>query len=175
MRQLAARAKLALSLPLRLFRMPGVGGLFTRMFLFRVGVIHRERLTADVRRAYLVPHPSWASRTGVLVFPREIPTSPDGPVADMAAEIEQGLECHFRDRPVRIIWSMRDVAFTHQMLDDWWLRTFPDAEVTRIEDAGHFLQEDAHEMIVPELLRFLAALPDRPAASIRISHRSGAS
>jgi hypothetical protein len=28
--------------------------------------------------------------------------------------------------------------------------------VTRIEDAGHYLQEDAHERIVPELLSFLA-------------------
>jgi pimeloyl-ACP methyl ester carboxylesterase len=27
--------------------------------------------------------------------------------------------------------------------------------VTRLDDAGHYLQEDAHERIVPELLRFL--------------------
>jgi hypothetical protein len=29
-----------------------------------------------------------------------------------------------------------------------------------LEDAGHYLQEDARELIVPELLRFLATLPD---------------
>jgi pimeloyl-ACP methyl ester carboxylesterase len=44
-----------------------------------------------------------------------------------------------------------------------WLRTFPNAEVTRLEDAVHFLQEDAHERIVPELLRFLAQHADRNA------------
>jgi hypothetical protein len=34
-----------------------------------------------------------------------------------------------------------------------------------LEDAGHFLQEDAHERIVPELLSFVAATaPERPAA-----------
>jgi haloalkane dehalogenase len=159
-----------LPLPLRLFRTPGVGevmvkglGLFHRVFLFRVGIVHHERLTADVRRAYLAPHPTWSSRTAVLVFPREIPAGPQGAVAEMTAQIEEGLERHFRDRPVRIVWAMRDVAFTPQMLDGLWLRTFPNAEVTRIEDAGHYLQEDAHERIVPELLRFLAALPDRPA------------
>jgi len=38
----------------------------------------------------------------------------------------------------------------------------PTAEVTRLEDAGHFLQEDAHERIVPEL-RFLAQHADRNA------------
>jgi hypothetical protein len=35
--------------------------------------------------------------------------------------------------------------------------------VGQAEDASHFLQEDAHERIVPELLRFLAQLPDRAA------------
>jgi hypothetical protein len=29
-------------------------------------------------------------------------------------------------------------------------------QVTRIDDAGHYLQEDAHERIVPELLDFVS-------------------
>jgi pimeloyl-ACP methyl ester carboxylesterase len=29
------------------------------------------------------------------------------------------------------------------------------AEVVRLEDAGHYLQEDAHERIVPALVEFL--------------------
>ncbi|WP_167368815.1 hypothetical protein [Paraburkholderia tuberum] len=157
------------------YPVPGVGEfmvkglqLFTRLFFFKVGVVHRERLTPAVRRAYLAPHPTWESRTGVLVFPRQIPTGPDGPVADMMGRIEHGLERHFRGRPVRIMWAMRDLAFSPETLEGMWLQTFPDAEVTRIEDAGHFLQEDAHEAIVPELLRFLAALPDRLAAKTSV-------
>jgi cis-3-alkyl-4-acyloxetan-2-one decarboxylase len=59
--------------------------------------------------------------------------------------------------------SRRDVTFTPKMLNNLWLRTFPTAEVTRLEDAGHFLQEDANERIVPEQLRFLAQRPDRTA------------
>jgi cis-3-alkyl-4-acyloxetan-2-one decarboxylase len=43
--------------------------LFVRVFVFRVGVVHRERVTLEVRRAYVALHPSWSSRTGVLVFP----------------------------------------------------------------------------------------------------------
>jgi haloalkane dehalogenase len=31
------------------------------------------------------------------------------------------------------------------MLEGMWLRTFPDAEVMRLDNAGHYLQEDAHE------------------------------
>jgi cis-3-alkyl-4-acyloxetan-2-one decarboxylase len=60
----------------RLFPTPGVGEvlimglhLFVRVFVFRVGVVHRERVTLEVRRAYVALHPSWSSRTGVLVFP----------------------------------------------------------------------------------------------------------
>jgi haloalkane dehalogenase len=160
-----------LPLPLRLFRTPGVGevmvkglGLFHRVFLFRAGVVHRERLTPEVKRAYLAPHPSWSSRTGVLVFPREIPSGPQGPVSDLLAGVQQGLERDFRQKPVKIVWAMKDVAFTPQMLDQLWLRTFPDAPVTRLDDAGHYLQEDAHERIVPELLTFLAPAPGARAA-----------
>jgi hypothetical protein len=32
--------------------------------------------------------------------------------------------------------------------------------VTRVEDAGHYIQEDAHERIVPELLRHLERYRD---------------
>jgi pimeloyl-ACP methyl ester carboxylesterase len=152
-----------LPVPLRLFRTPGVGellvkglNLFTRGFLFRVGVQHRERLTPEVKRAYLAPHPTWSSRTGVLVFPREIPSGPDAPLAPALARLEDGLETHFRDKPVKIVWAMRDPAFTPEVLDELWLRTFPDAAVVRLDDAGHYLQEDAHERIVPELIHFLA-------------------
>jgi pimeloyl-ACP methyl ester carboxylesterase len=157
--------KVPLPIPLRLFRTPGVGelmvkglGLFHRVFLFQVGVKHRERLTPEVKRAYLAPHPTWSSRTGVLVFPREIPAGPSGPVADLAGALEKGLERHFRDRPVEIMWAMQDPAFTRVVLEDLWMRTFPDAPVTRLDDAGHYLQEDAHERIVLRLLAFLGAL-----------------
>jgi pimeloyl-ACP methyl ester carboxylesterase len=156
------RDRVKLPVPLRLFRAPGAGELavkgahlFVRGFLFRAGVVQRDRLTADVKAAYLAPHPNWKSRTPILVFPREIPSGPEGPVSELCAEVEAGLERHFRSRPVAIAWAMRDIAFTPQILDQAWGGTFPDARVIRLEQAGHYLQEDAHERIVPELLEFL--------------------
>lgn len=155
--------KVPLPLPLHLFRTPGVGevmvkGLdaFKRGLLFRAGVMHRERLTDDVKRAYRAPHPSWSSRTPILVFPREIPSGPEGRVSDLLADIEERLERDFRSKPVGIAWAMKDLAFTPEMLERLWLKTFPEAPVLRIEDAGHYLQEDAHERIVPALLEHLA-------------------
>lgn len=153
--------KVKLPPPLVAFRIPGVGevmvkglNMFKHVFLFRAGIEKRERLTKSVKRAYLAPHPSWSSRTPVLVFPREIPAGPEGPVSDLLAEIESGLAA-FSERPVAICWAMKDIAFTPEILDQLWLQTFPGAEVTRIEDAGHYLQEDAHEIIVPQLLALL--------------------
>lgn len=157
--------KVPLPLPLRLFRTPVVGevlvkGLdaFKRGFLFGQGVVHKERLTPVVKRAYREVHQGWSERTSILVFPREIPVTAGGAVNEMLDEVEAGLDRDFRSKPVHICWAMKDPAFLPAYLDNLWLRTFPDATVTRIEDAGHYLQEDAYEVIVPELVRFVSAL-----------------
>jgi haloalkane dehalogenase len=154
--------KVPLPLPLHLFRTPLVGELlvkgldaFKRGFLFGQGVVHRERLTPVVKRAYKDVHQGWSERTAILVFPREIPRTGEGPVVAMNAETEAGLERHFRTKPVEIMWAMKDVAFLPAYLDTLWLKTFPDAKAAKLEDAGHYLQEDAYERIVPELVRFV--------------------
>lgn len=159
----ALREKVSLPLPLRMFRLPGVGevmvkglDLFKRVFLFQAGVVHRDRLTSEVKAAYRVPHPSWSSRTPVLVFPREIPSGPGHRNSDLCGQIERALEEHFVAKPVDIAWAMKDIAFTPEVLEQAWLGTFPDAGVLRLEEAGHYLQEDAHELIVPALLTHLA-------------------
>src|SRR5262245_49341393 len=159
------KTKVPLPLPLRLFRTPGLGAVlvkgldaFKRGFLFGPGVVHRERLTPIVKRAYRDVHRGWSERTSILVFPREIPVTDGGPVIAMDTEIEEGLKRDFRSKPVHITWAMDDVAFTPQFLDTLWLDTFPDASVTRLEDAGHYLQEDAHERIAPALAAFVGRL-----------------
>jgi pimeloyl-ACP methyl ester carboxylesterase len=157
--------KVPLPLPLHLFRTPLVGELmvkgldaFKRGFLFGQGIVHRERMTPTVKRAYRDVHQGWSERTPILVFPREIPVTGEGPVVAMTTEIEARLKEHFRPKPVRIMWAMKDIAFLPIYLETLWLDTFPNAEVTRLEDAGHYLQEDAHERIVPELVYFVGEL-----------------
>jgi haloalkane dehalogenase len=153
--------KVKLPLPLHLFRIPGVGELmvkgahaFVRGFLFRAGIVHRERLGPDERAAYLAPHPTWSSRTAILVFPREIPAGPEGRVSEFLGSVHERLMA-LKSKPVFIAWAMKDIAFLPEYLDRLWLADFPKAEVLRLPDAGHYLQEDAHEKIVPALIRFL--------------------
>jgi pimeloyl-ACP methyl ester carboxylesterase len=153
--------KVKLPLPLHLFRMPGLGELmvkgghaFVRLFMFRAGLCHPERLGPVERSAYLAPHPNWSSRTGILVFPREIPSGPQGPVSEFLTGVHSGLT-QLSSKPTFIAWAMKDVAFLPSYLDQLWLPDFPKAEVLRLPEAGHYLQEDAHEKIVPALKEFL--------------------
>ncbi len=60
-----------------------------------------------------------------------------------------------RPKPTFIAWAMKDIVFLPSYLDDLWLADFPNAQVLRLPEAGHYLQEDAHETIVPALLQFL--------------------
>ncbi len=151
-----------LPLPLQMFRKGGIGefmvkGLhaFVRVFLFKAGLAQPKRLSAQDKAAYLAPHPTWASRTPILVFPREIPAGPTGRVSDFTAEINRQLVPAFQDKRVLVAWPMKDVAFTPDMLEDYWRADFPNAEVLRVEEAGHYIQEDAHEVVIPRLLSFL--------------------
>ena len=55
--------------------------------------------------------------------------------------VERGLSI-LAQLPVALIWGMRDWCFTPQFLDRF-REFFPAAEVDRIEDAGHWVMEDA--------------------------------
>ena len=50
---------------------------------------------------------------------------------------------------------MRDPVFPFKLYKQIWQPLFPDAPVLQLDRASHFLQEDAHELIVPNLLKFL--------------------
>ncbi len=126
---------------------------FVRQLLFKQGVAHPERLGSNERAAYLAPHPSWDSRTGVLAYPRLIASKDSSPTRPLADHIEANLGA-LAAKPVLICWAMRDPAFRAAMLA-MWRQAFPGADVRELADASHFLQEDAHEEIVPALLDFL--------------------
>jgi pimeloyl-ACP methyl ester carboxylesterase len=142
-----------------LLRLPVLGELlvkgahlFVRLFLFRGGT-HPERLGENEKAAYLAPHPSWASRAGVLAYPRLIPWEASHITAPLGAHVEQGLD-RLHDKPVLIVWPLKDRGFKQPSLA-LWRRRFPNAEVHEIEDAGHYLQEDAPEQVIPLLVDFL--------------------
>lgn len=101
----------------------------------------------SVLAAYRAPFPTPASRMGTAVFPREINAA-----GEWLASLEQGLGA-LQGVPVEFVWGMRDPLFRNPGIMQRWLRHFPDAPVTRLEDAGHFLQEDRPDAIAEAVLR----------------------
>lgn len=151
-----------LPLPLRLLRTPLLGeqlvqgfGVFNGPFI-RAGIARADRRTPEVLRAYREVQGNWQARAGTLAFPRLIPTTPDAPAAELLVRTDAYLR-EF-DGPVLIVWGMSDPVFAAPVLAEW-RRRFPDAPVLELDDAGHYLQEDAPERIVPRIRTFLDAHP----------------
>jgi len=150
-------------LSLRLCRLPGFGAVAIRGFnAFARGATQwackkQERMTEEVRAGYLEPYDNFANRVATLRFVQDIPMSPDSPSYPVVQHIEENLKL-FRDHPVKIIWGAHDFVFNDHFLNRW-KEVFPQAEVHRIEDAGHYVVEDAHEVILPMLKEFFKNNP----------------
>ena len=140
-------------------RVPLLGALVVRTLnVFARGAIlqaccNRERMTADVKKGYLLPYADFRSRVAIHRFVQDIPTKSSHPTWPVIELIEASL-VQFQDRPMILFWGMQDFCFNETYLAEW-IRRFPEAEVHRFEDAGHYVIEDAHERIVPLLRDFL--------------------
>ncbi len=147
-------------LRIRMCRWPILGPVAVRgLNLFaraaaRLACAQRERMTPDVKRAYLLPYNDFANRVAILRFVQDIPLKPSGASYALVQSIEQQLPL-LRDKPMSIFWGMCDFVFTPQFLGAWTSR-FPNADVHRFPDAGHYVVQDAHERILPLLISFLA-------------------
>jgi haloalkane dehalogenase len=118
---------------------------------------HRENLTTEVMEAYQAPFPSPESRLALLCWSRDIPVQEaDVSFAEMT-RIERGL-AQFAEIPVLLVWGMKDPVLTETVLRRWQ-RVYPRALSCEIEDASHFLQEDAPEQIVDSIQEFLEMHP----------------
>lgn len=126
--------------------------LFSRAAL-KMAVEDPQSLDADARAGLLAPYDSWANRVAIQRFVQDIPTSPGQSTWGKLEEIEAKLEL-FMDRPVKLIWGMKDWCFRPSCLARLE-SIFPHADVTRIESAGHYVVEEAHEEVLNSLRKFL--------------------
>jgi haloalkane dehalogenase len=114
-------------------------------------------LPASVKAGYLRPYGAWADRVAVLRFVQDIPLAPSHPSYATLAGIEEGLPA-LADKPMLLVWGMKDWCFTPAFLAEFEQR-FPHAETLRLDDAGHYVFEDAPERIILRLREFLARNP----------------
>lgn len=97
---------------------------------------------------YRRAQPTRQARRGVAEFPRQIRKE-----RPWLARLAQRAPAALHDKPVLLIWGMKDRGFGHQRIVDRWKRSFPDAEVVILPDASHFVQEDAPDEIVRAVKR----------------------
>ena len=146
-------------LALRVLRLPGVGeqlvqglGVFNRLYV-PAAIGRPERRSDVVRTAYSRVQGNWYERSGTLAFPRLLPLDGDDPVIALLEREDRYVRA-FRG-PVLIMWGMRDPVFHAGVLEQWRER-MPQARVVELPEAGHYLQEDAFEQIVPAIVELLA-------------------
>jgi len=117
----------------------------------RFGV--RRAMPKAVRRAYVAPYDNWANRIATVRFMQDIPLAPADrawPLLDAAARALPS----FVDRPALIGWGLRDFVFDRHFLARFQA-DLAQAEVLAFADAGHYVLEDKHEVLVPAIRRFL--------------------
>jgi haloalkane dehalogenase len=110
-------------------------------------------LPDDVAAAYDAPFPTPESKTGVLMFPEQVPTEPDHPSARTMLEVREQLRSW--DRPALVFFGDSDPIFSPRVAERI-AELIPGAELQEpIAGAGHFLQEDAGEEVGQRIAAWL--------------------
>ena len=102
--------------------------------------------TVEVLAAYEAPFPDEASKAGPRRFPELIPLNPQAPGASEGLAVMRRL---VRDqRPALVLWADRDVVLPLESFGRPFQRLFRTADdLTLIQDAGHYLQEDQGDQV----------------------------
>lgn len=147
---------------LKLVRNSGVGVFLVRRFnAFARGAAHlactRHRMPREIRDAFCAPYDSWRSRIATARFVQDIPLEPDDPAYGIVTEVQENLHL-LASKPTLICWGMKDFVFDHHFLDEF-RRRFPEADVHRFEDCGHYILEDARDEVGSLVRCFLEQNP----------------
>jgi len=124
--------------------------LFARGALFKNSY---RGLSKDVKAGLIAPYNCWQNRIATLKFVQDIHLTQNNPSYGLVKKLDQTLEI-FSNYPMLICWGEHDFVFDMDYLAEWQ-RRFPDAEVHRFPDAGHYVLEDVPDKITPLVDRFL--------------------
>lgn len=150
-------------IPLRIAacRIPVLGVLGMRGFnLFARAALHMTlhrlpRLDRDVAAGLIAPYDNWANRVAIANFVADIPTRESQPTWQRLKQIEENLPT-LNDRAIEMVWGMRDWCFTPECLTRLE-QLLPAAHVTRLEDVGHYVMEEASAEVNQAVARCLEA------------------
>jgi haloalkane dehalogenase len=109
-------------------------------------------LEPAVFETYQMAQPSPEARRGVAEFPRQIRRA-----RPMLSHLAKEAPMALRAKPIELVWAMKDPAFGRETVIQRWLHDFPNAHVTRLAKASHYVQEDAPEELAAAVERVAAA------------------
>jgi haloalkane dehalogenase len=107
----------------------------------------------DVFTAYEAPFPTTASKAGARAFPMLIATSPDQPGAEAGRRVLEALAG--LDVPKLVLWADKDPVLTLET-GTRFAKAIGAPEPEIVENASHFLQEDAGEEIGQRIAAWLS-------------------
>ncbi|MHB1260407.1 MAG: alpha/beta fold hydrolase [Thermoplasmatota archaeon] len=156
----ATRVPFQIPLGFRVMRAPGVGeyvygrrNAFVESFIPK---LMQKPLPPAVMDGYRHPFPTPASRVAVVQSPRMIPDRPNHPDFATLARTEKDLAD--LDVPTNILWGTKDPAFGKRFA--WaFSQSLPGhPQPMFFDNAGHWLQEDIPDLLVPRVASFVRSL-----------------
>ncbi|MFX0133394.1 MAG: alpha/beta fold hydrolase [Candidatus Hodarchaeota archaeon] len=123
--------------------------------MFKYAIYNQKKVTPIMLKAYTTPFPNKESSIGAVAFPKDIPIGFSHPSANFMLETFKNLK-KLSDRPKILIWGLKDPIFP-KIVIDLWKSIYRDLKNSThfIENASHFLQEDASEEIINYIKSFL--------------------
>ncbi len=115
--------------------------------------VSRKSLSPAAAAGLLAPYDSWANRVAVDRFVKDIPRSPEHPTWQVLQTLEQKLPA-FRHLPALFVWGMQDWCFRPDCLRRLQ-QLLPEARALEIQDAGHYVMEDATAEVLSAIEQFL--------------------
>jgi cis-3-alkyl-4-acyloxetan-2-one decarboxylase len=140
-------------------RIPVLGTLAVRGFnLFAWAAVYmateqKGGLPRPVAKGMLAPYDSWSNRVAIDRFVKDIPANKTMQTWQRLEQIESTLQ-KLSHLPIQIIWGMMDWCFRPECLSRFE-QHFQQAQVHRIQTAGHYVIEDAPEQVCDLVKTFL--------------------
>jgi haloalkane dehalogenase len=112
----------------------------------------RKPIPKDIGKCLLSPYDSWKNRIATYRFVKDIPVRPSDASFQTVSTVSENLY-KLGHLPVLICWGLHDFVFDLDYFNEWRQR-FPDAEAHLLEDAGHYILEDAPEKVAGYMAAF---------------------
>ncbi len=121
-------------------------------------VAFKKPVSRAVRKAYTLPYDSPRNRIATLKFVQDIPLSEKDPGYDILINTAKRLHL-LQEKPCLVAWGEKDFVFDAPFLNQW-IDYFPDAEVHRFPDCGHYVLEDGGQALIDTIVNFIGIRED---------------